>query len=129
MKPPRRCPSSRSPPYSIHSCRPSLTSHAVRSGATNFTRLNLTVVPKRGSAILWPSVLSDDPWVTDERTRHESLPVVRGTKFAANFWIHMFEFQDAHNRGCSNTNYVQEDALPAGAAVTETSGSADVLAS
>ncbi|EGB09364.1 hypothetical protein AURANDRAFT_15704, partial [Aureococcus anophagefferens] len=46
------------------------------------------IAPKRGSALLWPSVTSDDPTAQDPRTRHAALPVVEGTKFAANAWIH-----------------------------------------
>ena len=45
-----------------------------------------SVVPRKGSAILWPSVHSDDPWKTEELTYHEAVSVVAGEKFAANFW-------------------------------------------
>ena len=45
-------------------------------------------------------MLSDDPYTTDERTYHEAVEVVKGRKYAANFWIHMFEFQEALKRGC-----------------------------
>ena len=62
-------------------------------GETRFTRLNISVTPRKGSAILWPSVLSEDPFVTDERTFHEAVTVDKGIKFSANFWIHMYEFQ------------------------------------
>ena len=62
-------------------------------GETRFTRLNISVTPRKGSAILWPSVLSEDPFVTDERTYHEAVTVDKGIKFSANFWIHMYEFQ------------------------------------
>ena len=33
----------------------------------------------------------------------------RGTKYAANFWIHLYEFQDALRRGCDNEDYYQDD--------------------
>ncbi|KAH8048750.1 procollagen-proline 4-dioxygenase [Aureococcus anophagefferens] len=52
------------------------------------------IAPKRGSALLWPSVTSDDPTAQDPRTRHAALPVVEGTKFAANAWIHMFDYNE-----------------------------------
>ena len=42
--------------------------------------------PSKGSAILWPSVLSSDPYTTDDRTYHEAVPVAAGLKYAANFW-------------------------------------------
>ena len=60
---------------------------------------------------MWPSVLSADPFATDLRTQHEALPVVRGRKFAANFWMHMYDFQGPHARGCANDNYRQHAAM------------------
>ena len=40
-----------------------------------------TFQPKRGKAILWPSVKADSPHEKDERTDHEALPVTQGEKF------------------------------------------------
>ncbi len=37
-------------------------------GGTNFPELNLTVVPKLGRAVIWPSVFNDQPHSVDERT-------------------------------------------------------------
>jgi prolyl 4-hydroxylase len=50
-------------------------------GGTNFPKLNLTVLPKRGRALLWPSVLNEDPNAQDPRTDHQALPVVKGIKY------------------------------------------------
>lgn len=50
-------------------------------GGTNFPELNVTVTPKRGRVVLWPSVLDEDPSVRDNRTLHQALPVVRGVKY------------------------------------------------
>ena len=50
-------------------------------GGTRFTSLPsgpVTFQPQRGKAILWPSVLADDPHTKDERTDHEALPVTAG---------------------------------------------------
>ena len=80
-------------------------------GETRFTRLNITVAPRKGSAILWPSVHPSDVLATDERTSHEALPVVRGTKYAANFWVHLYDFQTYHGAGCENKVYLQPEAL------------------
>ena len=81
-------------------------------GETVFVRLdNVSVSPKKGRAILWPSVLSDDPFATDERTYHEALPVIKGLKMASNFWVHMWDFQGPHTKGCGNENYLQEGTL------------------
>ena len=52
----------------------------------------MTVEPKPGRALMWPSVLDDDPSaikrVSDHRTTHEALTVTRGRKLAANMWLH-----------------------------------------
>ncbi len=80
-------------------------------GGTRFTKLNLTVTPKRGSAILWPSVKSSDPYAIEPLTYHEALTVTKGEKFASNFWLHMFEFQRALAAGCDNRNYYQGGSL------------------
>lgn len=78
-------------------------------GETRFTRLNISVAPRRGAAIFWPSVSSDDPMQTEDRTYHEACTVTKGVKYSANFWLHMYEFQQALARGCDNTNYYQND--------------------
>ena len=40
-------------------------------GGTRFTDLNITVMPKRGRALFWPSVLNDSPHEKDRRTNHQ----------------------------------------------------------
>ena len=81
-------------------------------GETRFVRLeDVTIPPRKGDAILWPSVLSSDPESTDERTQHEALPVVRGVKYASNFWVHTFDFQTYHGLGCDNRPYLQHRTL------------------
>ena len=55
-----------------------------KGGATRFPKLpggTVTVKPQRGKALLWPSVLADQPHEQDQRTDHEALPVLRGEKF------------------------------------------------
>ena len=77
-------------------------------GETRFTKLNISVTPRKGAAILWPSVLSHDPWTIEELTYHEAVAVSSGEKYAANFWIHMLEFQERLQKGCDNEDYYQE---------------------
>ena len=72
-------------------------------GETSFPRLNITIPPKKGSALVWPSILDSDPYERDDRTDHEALPVASGTKYAANYWLHMWDFQLANDRGCGNS--------------------------
>mmetsp|Transcript_1794 Transcript_1794/g.3760 ORF Transcript_1794/g.3760 Transcript_1794/m.3760 type:complete len:114 (-) Transcript_1794:133-474(-) len=61
----------------------------------------LRVSPKKGAALLWPSVLSQDPTAQDGRTNHEALPVVEGVKLAANAWIHQYDFHTPNKIGCT----------------------------
>jgi prolyl 4-hydroxylase len=69
-------------------------------GGTNFPRLsNLTIAPKRGRAVLWSNVLDANPLIQDHRTVHQALPVT-GTKFAANAWIHTYDYVTAQRAGC-----------------------------
>lgn len=70
-------------------------------GGTNFPQLDITIEPKRGRALLWPSVLDSDPMAKDSRMHHQALEVVAGTKFAANGWIHMYDYQKPQANGCN----------------------------
>ena len=49
-------------------------------GGTNFPDLDITVMPKRGRVLIWPSVLDSDPNQKDDRTEHQALPVKAGIK-------------------------------------------------
>ena len=59
-----------------------------------------------GRALFWPSVLDNDPSAvrtqSDHRTTHEALTVTKGQKYAANMWLHQFDFQSALAAGCKN---------------------------
>lgn len=67
-------------------------------GATAFPELNLTVVPKAGRALLWPSVLNEQPSKIDWSTEHEAMEVTRGTKYGANVWFHLKPFRLAYTK-------------------------------
>ena len=69
-------------------------------GATHFDKLDLTVIPKTGRALVWPHVLDEDPNEKDSRTTHAALPVEKGLKHAANAWYHMSDFQSMISIGC-----------------------------
>lgn len=69
-------------------------------GGTNFDRLGITVMPKRGRALLWPSVTNDDPHKKDHRTTHQALPVEKGIKYGANAWFHQRDFKTPNADGC-----------------------------
>jgi len=70
-------------------------------GGTRFVDLGITVQPKRGRAVLWPSVKSKNPLKKDYRTHHEALPVIEGVKYGANAWIHTRDFKKAYKEGCT----------------------------
>lgn len=70
-------------------------------GGTHFPKLGHTIEPKVGRALLWPSILDSDPEKEDSRTTHEALIVEAGTKFAANGWIHLYDFVGPNSKGCA----------------------------
>jgi len=63
-----------------------------KGGGTKFTDLDITVFPKKGRALLWPSVLDSDLNTIEPLTHHEALSVEEGVKFGANAWIHLRDF-------------------------------------
>jgi prolyl 4-hydroxylase len=69
-------------------------------GGTDFPDLGLTVQPKRGRVVIWPSVLDEAPDEKDDRTRHQALPVIKGVKYGANAWIHQRDFKTPNANGC-----------------------------
>ena len=71
-----------------------------QGGGTEFDQLNITVTPKRGRLVLWPSVLDSDPSAEDPRTTHQALPVERGSKYGANAWFHLRDFKGPYSKGC-----------------------------
>ncbi|KAG8466433.1 hypothetical protein KFE25_002189 [Diacronema lutheri] len=71
-------------------------------GGTRFPNLNITVEPRIGRALIWPSVYDHNVLLADMRTEHEAMPVIRGEKYASNLWLHMREFQKPLLMGCEN---------------------------
>lgn len=72
-----------------------------KGGGTRFPNLNnLTVYPKKGRVLIWPSITDDGMWETEYRTLHEALAVEKGEKYAANTWIHIRDFQTPFIKGC-----------------------------
>jgi prolyl 4-hydroxylase len=69
-------------------------------GGTNFPKLDLTVEPKRGRALIWPSVLDEDPHEIDSRTDHQALPVIKGLKYGSNAWLHQRDIKTPTALGC-----------------------------
>lgn len=70
-------------------------------GATNFPLLDIAVTPKKGAAVLWPSVLNYNPKEKDHRTDHEAQDVIKGIKYGANAWLHLHDYLAATEMGCT----------------------------
>jgi len=70
-------------------------------GETHFSQLGISVSPKKGSVLLWPSVLNRNPEQYDDRMYHEALTVIKGVKYAANAWIHLYDYKNPQKHGCN----------------------------
>ena len=69
-------------------------------GATNFPHLGFEVLPRKGMALIWPSVQNSNPRLSDPRTSHGALMVTKGIKYGANAWVHQGNFKDTYAKGC-----------------------------
>ncbi|KAL1424489.1 hypothetical protein MTO96_020127 [Rhipicephalus appendiculatus] len=62
-----------------------------QGGSTAFPQADLSIRPRRGSALFWFN-LKQDPAASarqiDDSTTHGSCPVLRGSKWIATLWIH-----------------------------------------
>lgn len=69
-------------------------------GETAFFHLGLNVQPKAGRAILFADTKADKPEEKDERTAHESVPLVKGTKVNGVQWFYQYEFETNKGLHC-----------------------------
>ena len=76
-------------------------------GETVFPSLNISVQPRMGRALLWPSVLDSNTMRRDPRTRHGALAVRSGVKVAANMWLYHRPVDEAH--GCTGSSSSASD--------------------
>lgn len=91
-----------------------------QGGGTRFPNLNnITVYPKAGRILIWPSIWDHLPGYEDFRTNHEALPVEKGNKYAANAWFHQKETRKSsrHSDFCdrmsrSDGSTLSENANP-----------------
>jgi len=76
-------------------------------GGTKFKHLDIEVRPVKGRGLLWWNLnftqlqSGKDPLTMgeDHRLYHASLPVVNGTKWAVNKWLHLKDFLNNHRLG------------------------------
>lgn len=71
-------------------------------GGTNFEQLDITVTPKKGRMLIWPSVISEEPMTKEPRTDHQALGVIRGEKYGANAWLYLRDYKNVIRKGCVN---------------------------
>jgi len=57
-------------------------------------------MPKKGRALVWPSVKNEYPDEKDGRTIHQALKVENGIKYGANAWLHQRDFKGPNKNGC-----------------------------
>merc|ERR1711915_478508 len=74
-----------------------------KGGETHFSKLNISVKPKKGRALIWPSVDNEDPSFWDPRMYHEAQDVIQGKKYAANHWIHLYDYVTPNFWGCTGS--------------------------
>nr|CAH0108398.1 unnamed protein product [Daphnia galeata] len=55
-------------------------------GATVFPKLNLSLWPQKGSAVFWYNLYPNGEG--NEMTQHAGCPVLTGSKWVSNYWIH-----------------------------------------
>ena len=70
--------------------------------AGRFADAGLRVLPKVGSAILWPNVQMDNVFKEHPLTAHAAESLAEGPdgeKWAMNAWIHMRDFRTPHGKG------------------------------
>jgi hypothetical protein len=58
----------------------------------------------KGNAVIWPSVMDQDPQRDEPYTNHEAMPTSIGRKFASNVWIHNYDYRTPADKGCILTH-------------------------
>ena len=61
-------------------------------GNLNFPTLKKKIRPKKGTAVLWPTVRNSNPTDVDIRTDYEIEDVKHGTVYSVATWLHLHEY-------------------------------------
>jgi len=72
-----------------------------QGGYTVFPNLGISLKPKKGDVAFWYNLFANGEG--DEMTRHAACPVLAGTKWVSNFWIH--ERGQEFTRPCTTDPY------------------------
>lgn len=72
-----------------------LNNHPTNGGGeTNFPDAhNVTIVPRKGTAVIWSNTFGIKEGGEDRRVAHQTLPVANGSLYTAKFWIHPRTFR------------------------------------
>ncbi|CAH2076655.1 unnamed protein product, partial [Iphiclides podalirius] len=87
-------------------------SEVAQGGATAFTELGLSVFPVKNSALFWMNLHPSGEG--DISTRHAACPVLRGSKWVSNKWIHQVgqEFLKPCNLEHQKEGVMGKDPIP-----------------
>ncbi|KOC60916.1 Prolyl 4-hydroxylase subunit alpha-1 [Habropoda laboriosa] len=77
-----------------------------QGGGTVFTAINISLWPRKGSAAFWYNLKPNGEG--DFKTRHAACPVLTGSKWVANKWLH--ERGQEFHRPCTLENQTADEA-------------------
>ena len=70
-------------------------------GELVFNELEITVTPKKGTAVIYQNVLDDDNFdKIQDLTFHEFMPVTKGIGYSSHWWLHPREVRKALENDC-----------------------------
>ena len=72
-----------------------------KGGETAFPDIGVKVKPRKGAAVMWPNVPTNNLFSRLDATHHAALPVIKGVKHGVNAWIHLYEFMHNYDLQCT----------------------------
>ena len=69
-------------------------------GAIRIPSLDATVLPKKGRAVIWSNVLSEDPDAMDPRMQYSIEAPTQGTQYSATVYLHQRDYKTAQLWAC-----------------------------
>jgi prolyl 4-hydroxylase len=72
-------------------------------GELYFPDADVTITPKKGRVVIWPNTLLYNQLRVDNRMKHGSKAVIKGTKYAINAWAHLYDYIKPNHWGCTGS--------------------------